>query len=186
MMKSNCKALRAFIDFYSTISLGNNTRHMLVPFRQVFIHRTREKVDWEYLQRSSSSISWMNLKIRMNFKIKSGCSESYYNLWLLHPGLLLCMTATQLKNTTDNFCLLPYVFHDCCMYHRFININSLWFFSSLDCDSLYCNQHSLHCVINSYKIILKYEPKQYSVSTFTWSYSKCFLDSLKKKKNIES
>lgn len=122
-----------------------------------------------YLAQSSGWTSKLNQAVQNLIATCNSCILVFYCAWL-QPNW---------KTTLTIYICCLYAFHGCCMYHRFININTLWFFSSLDCDSLYCNQHCLHCVINSYKIIFKYDPKQYSISTFTLNYSKCFPDSLR-------
>lgn len=91
----------------------------------------------------------------MNFEIKSGCSGLCCNLWLLHPGLPLCMTVTWLKNIVDISWLPPvhtpfvtpvYVTDSPMLFQTHL-LNTLWSFSPLDCDGLYCR-----CVINSSKM----------------------------------
>lgn len=114
--------------------------------------------------------------IRMSFKINY--SGPYCNLWLLYPGLPLYMTLTWAGNVLDIFWLLPvptcfmppaYV-TDSTLFQMYL-LNTLWSFSPLDFNALYCRHKFIQ---NKKEVQNLFLSSPEALQIFSWTHWSIF------------
>lgn len=112
----------------------------------------------------------------MSFKIN--CSGPHCNLWLLYSGLTLCITLIWTGNGLNIFWLLPVPtcfmppvnVTDSTLFQMHL-LNTLWSFSPLDFDVLYCRHKFIQ---NKKEVQNLFLSSPEALQSFSWTHQSSF------------